>query len=232
MRIKVEYDAGRKEREFKATKEVIVQERPKSNKDSKEEITAKTMCCCCVPKGETEFKVYFQKSAYFLGDTCNLVCEIDNTKCSAPCTGVTARLLHTVTYESKQGRKTASTTTVCSKEFKGIDAEKAATGDDARMESFDIETKRSKKKNKALVNCSSYGNSVTSEYTIQVACTMDACCNGCCNAIPQVAIPVHIYPMKTPPPPLPFQSNWAPTTLPPVTYGGIAYPPPMPNNPM
>lgn len=142
------------------------------------------MCCCCIPKGETTFKVKFEKNTYIIGETAKMMCEVDNSNCSSNVNDIEASLIHRTELKDKNGQRFVFSKTLISKKFGGVAAGEKAIDKDCRHEQLKLENKMKSKKK--VINPSTDGKFVKSEYFLEVECNMDATCNGCCNKVPKV----------------------------------------------
>ena len=62
---------------------VINQEQVVSSGMQKRERHQIIKSCCCINKGETVLKTYFEKNDYVPGEMAFMICEVDNSKCTA-----------------------------------------------------------------------------------------------------------------------------------------------------
>lgn len=78
--------------------------------------------CCCIPRGETSFKVNFEKNAYVLGEDANMFCDIDNSDCSVNINHIEAKLINRVILKDKSSQKHVISKTLISKKFEGVES--------------------------------------------------------------------------------------------------------------
>lgn len=65
-------------------------------------MVAHVKSCCCINKGVSKIRCYFEKNAYMPGEEAKIYCVLDNTESLADITRVTVKLVNQITYTSKE----------------------------------------------------------------------------------------------------------------------------------
>src|SRR3990167_2773431 len=156
---------------------VINQEQVLSTGTQKKTNSLNVQSCCCVDKGTTHMTTYFEKNDYVPGETAFMICEVDNSACSAPVLHIKGHFKQRIKILAKRYQNTV---TLQHQQviFPGVPAGKTKIGQDACRIALNLRTATG-----ANVQPTCRGKLVSSEYSLHSNTQMDACL--CCEKHPE-----------------------------------------------
>lgn len=157
--------------------------------------------CCCINKGVSKIKCYFEKNGYIPGEEAKIFCELDNRGCQANVNNVTIKLINDINYTSKDNYHKTMKDVILASSFPGL----PAGGEQQSEKTVRIQGHGEH----AYIQPTARGERVRSVYYLKVEAELDASCT-CCSELPIVEQSVVIYPYMNIVQNFEKPANWTP----------------------
>lgn len=220
-----------KDPKLKYKQELVIWDRPKIQpEETIQETNTALKSCCCLPQGTCNLKMILDNPNYRPGEKAKVVVELNNTGSKLNNTQIIATFKQKLTlkYSKNHSRffppeckKLNRVTTQITGVAAGSEADKQqvieVTLPQIRMIKEKLPSKGPKvpyllslKEDYSIMNPSTSGSLITSEYVLTVICAME----GTCTNAPTISIPVEVNFPDIHNAPLPeAPANWKPKTL-------------------
>ena len=143
---------------------------------------------CCLGRGKSLIRVWFEKDVYMPGETAKIIGEFDNTNCTKPIENIMCDLVNRVTFKSDSGKTFFREKAVTRVTIPGVGAGQSAlaSNNTSKYQELPLISNTGV----PLLPTAS-GTIVSSRHFMKVTSTIDGCCM-CCGDVPSVEIPVSI----------------------------------------
>lgn len=176
---------------------------------------------CCTSKGTSVLYVTFEKNCYSAGETARVMVQLDNTKGQLANNQIDFKLVQHLKLNAT-GRHFNKTFDVVQRNLPGVPAggrsdnhytelilPSLQEGDFWSMK-FDIENRLiNERDSQNMMNNSTQGKLITSEYSLSVQCPM----SGCCTEAPTITVPISIFCPDFKPIIVSTPPNWGPQVM-------------------